>query len=1032
MNQSSVFEHTLATLTDDDIMALVGPATYGQGRAAFERGDVLSVTFNDSRTQIVGQVKGAGMTYTCWIDQTGTRIRDLNLTCACRTGTYCKHATAALWQARADVGPREPTWKNLLLPFVEDDTDGSELALVLDASTREFLLSPRRAGDGGRWVSHRASWKDLTTTRWESVTEGVRSDHLAIIRSLWNQSRRTLTWHSPNSVPLSSLGGQGFDLLVRARDMGVTLLLDPGQKPLTLNRTPHEFRFSYDAHDGGADLTMMLTDGAREYVRYALIDVTPPLALIGTTLVPVSASQAALEVAATHRRIHIPASDLTDFHLNYAPRLSRHVDVDETPFEGPFLVGHVRTVGDELDVTWSISYRSDTSHTRQPARDAMRRWPHDADAIRNMLRRVSTYFSPLLPRAHTGNGDRLHGDGVPEFLERARRASTEIDNVEWDWDSASTDTRMNAEPVTIEAEALDVDDPDWFELNIRVRVGQVDIPLKDVLAAVAGGREWIRLEDGSWVKIDSQQYRQLLAILHDQSVTIDDGAPVRLPGRRVGVLNQLDDLGVELGGGSRWVEHYRNFVADQPSIDLPVPRGAHLRDYQKSGVAWLQQVTSHGFGAILADDMGLGKTLQILTLIAAKKASGELGRGVLVCAPTSVVSTWVEEAARFYPDLSVALIHSTSKKRRESIAETCAVHDIIVTSWTLLRLDADEYADQVFDGVVFDEAQAMKNPATRQNQAARSLRRAWAVAATGTPIENTVTDLWSIMNVVNPGLLPGLKRFNHQYRRPIETDGDRSALERLHALTEPFMRRRTKEVVARELPEKIEQTISVELEPAHRRAYDRYLNDQRARMLNLLENPRENATSILAALTKLRMLALDPALVDSDWPDGHSAKTQLLVDHLVSLTGRGHRALVFSQFTSYLKRVAQAVDDAGLSFTYLDGTTRNREHVVSRFRRGDASVFLISLKAGGTGLTLTEADYVYVMDPWWNPAVENQAVDRAHRIGQTHTVNVYRLCAAHTVEHKVMALQEHKRSIVDRVMTRTTQLSTHELTQLLT
>ncbi|MDO5719103.1 MAG: DEAD/DEAH box helicase [Actinomycetaceae bacterium] len=1019
-------------MTDQDIMALVGPATYGQGRAAYERGDVVSVAFNNARTQIVSRVKGAGMTYTCWIDQTGTRIRDLNLTCACRTGTYCKHATAALWQARAQVVPQEPTWKSLLLPFLEEEADGTALALVLDASTRDVLLSPRRAGNGDRWVSHRASWKDLTTTRWESVTEGVRADHLALIRSIWNQSRRALTWHSPNSVPLASLGGQGFDLLMRARDMGITLLLEPGLKPLTLNRASHEFRFSYQAHDDGVDLSIMLTDGCNEYTRYALIDTTPPLALIGTSLVTVCASQSALEVAATHRRIDIPASDLTDFHLNYAPRLSRYVDVEETPLDGPFLVGQVRTVGDELDVTWLISYRSETSQTRQSVREALRRWPGNRHAIDSLLRRVSTYFAPLLPGVHSGGVDRLKADEVPQFLSLMAGAQAEIHNLEWDCDAPSANASITSEPVVIEVEALDVDDPDWFELNIRVRVGQVEIPLKDVFVAVAHGREWIRLGDGSWVKIDSQQYRQLLAILQDQSVTIDEDAPVRLPGRRVGVLNQLDDLGVQLSGGSRWVERYRNFIAEQPSIDLPVPRGVHLRDYQKAGVAWLLQVTAQGFGAILADDMGLGKTLQILALIATKKASGELNRGVLVCAPTSVVSTWVEEAARFYPDLSVALIDSTSKKRRESIAETCAAHDMIVTSWTLLRLDADEYAEQVFDGVVFDEAQAMKNPATRHNQVARSLRRAWAVAATGTPIENTVTDLWSIMNVVNPGLLPGLKRFNHQYRRPIETDGDHSALERLHALTEPFMRRRTKEVVARELPDKIEQTISVELEPAHRRAYERYLNDQRARMLNLLENPRENATSIVAALTKLRMLALDPALVDSDWPDEHSAKTQLLVDHLVSLTGRGHRALVFSQFTSYLKRVAQAVDDAGISFTYLDGTTRNREHVISRFRRGDASVFLISLKAGGTGLTLTEADYVYVMDPWWNPAVENQAVDRAHRIGQTHTVNVYRLCAAHTVEHKVMALQEHKRSIVDRVMTRTTQLSTEELTQLLT
>lgn len=1033
MSELSALERTLATLSDDDIIALVGPATYGQGLTSYERNDVVSLEFNDAHDRIIAKVRGAGMTYTCWIGQTGLRVRDLELTCACTTGIYCKHATAALWKARTQVRLPEETWRTLLAPFVQTTPEGKPLALMLETANKQYALSPRRAGAAGKWVSHRASWADLTSTQWASVTDGIRSDHLTIIRSIWNQSRRSMAWHSPNSVPLSSLGAQALELLLHAHQSGIELFINPGERQLTISPTPMWFHLTHDRTDDGVDLTLVLTDGNREYSRYALIDMNPPLVLLDTTLALLAqGNEAMLEVALKHRRIHVPTADLSDFYMNYAPRMGQRIDIKDTALKGPHLIGKVSSRGDELAINWSVVYRSDESETQLPVQDALVRWQRDRAVITDVLRRISSACAPLLPRSTVGDSDRLVADAIPQFLSRARAVEDQIDELEWVFDDDTNRMTISHEPMTIEASAIDIDDPDWFDLNVKIRVGGEHIPIKDVLLAVANGRVWVRSPEGVWARIDPERVEALLAIITDQGQEGDIDDSIRLPGKRMGVLNQLDDLGAELSGTSRWVERCRAMLTDEQVRELPSPRGTTLRDYQRTGAGWLDHVTSYGFGAILADDMGLGKTLQILTMIQAKKERGELQRGVLVCAPTSVVSTWVSEAQRFFPDLSIALIRGSSKKRDYGICELLDSHDIIVTSWTLLRLDAEEYARLNLDGVIFDEAQAMKNPATHQNQAARNLNARWAIAATGTPIENTVTDLWAIMNVVNPGLLPGLKRFNHHYRRPIETDGDHRTLERLQKLTEPFMRRRTKDLVATELPEKIEQTISIELDSDHQRAYDRYLNDQRTRILGLLENPRENAASILAALTKLRMLALDPALLDASWEGGDSAKTQLLVDHLTSLTGRGHRALVFSQFTTYLKRLARAVNEAGIASTYLDGTTRNRDRVIARFKEGEAQVFLISLKAGGTGLTLTEADYVYVMDPWWNPAVETQAIDRAHRIGQQKTVNVYRLCATGTIEHKVMALQEHKRSIVDRVMTATTQLSTSELADLLT
>ena len=286
---------------------------------------------------------------------------------------------------------------------------------------------------------------------------------------------------------------------------------------------------------------------------------------------------------------------------------------------------------------------------------------------------------------------------------------------------------------------------------------------------------------------------------------------------------------------------------------------AELREYQESGVAWMNHLTSLGFGALLADDMGLGKTLQVLSLLDWKKSSGHLDRGALVVAPTSVVSTWVSEAKRFYPHLAVEVVEGTSKTRPRTVAEILADNDIVITSWALLRLDADEYSRLELDGAVFDEAQAIKNVATHQSRAARLLKADWKIAATGTPVENTVSDLWSIMETINPGVFPKYQVFNQQFKRPIESGSDPAALERLQKIAAPFIRRRTKEMVAPDLPPKIEQLLSVSLDDEHRKFYDNYLNRMRNQLLELLDAPKKNATNILAALTRLRQLSLDPA-----------------------------------------------------------------------------------------------------------------------------------------------------------------------------
>jgi len=416
--------------------------------------------------------------------------------------------------------------------------------------------------------------------------------------------------------------------------------------------------------------------------------------------------------------------------------------------------------------------------------------------------------------------------------------------------------------------------------------------------------------------------------------------------------------------------------------------------------------------------MGLGKTVQILSAVAALHAQAPASESfpVLVVAPTSVVGVWIDQARTFTPQLRVRVVSETAARRGTTIAQEVEEADVVVTSYTLARLEGEQWKDVRLGGVIIDEAQAVKNPRTATYRVLRDLEAPWKLAVSGTPIENSLSDLWSLLSLTCPGLLPPWETFQQRVRKPIENGADPALLARLTAYVSPFVLRRTKEEVAPDLPDKIVDIVRVDLGKEHRHIYDQYLARERARILDLLRDVDANRMSVLASITRLRQLALDPALVESSYAHVGSAKIEYLADRLDEIVPLGHQALVFSQFTSFLERIRHVLERRGISVVQLDGSTRGRAEVIEQFRSGRAQVFLISLKAGGSGLTLTEADYVYVMDPWWNPAAEEQAIDRAHRIGQTKKVNVYRMVATDTIEAKVVELQDRKRQLISSVM----------------
>jgi SNF2 family DNA or RNA helicase len=381
-----------------------------------------------------------------------------------------------------------------------------------------------------------------------------------------------------------------------------------------------------------------------------------------------------------------------------------------------------------------------------------------------------------------------------------------------------------------------------------------------------------------------------------------------------------------------------------------------------------------------------------------------------------VVGNWAAEAARFAPGLTVRTVSETFAKNGQDAAVELGGADIVITSYALFRIDYDSYASKTWAGLVLDEAQFVKNHQSKAYQCARKLPAAFKLAITGTPLENNLMEFWALTSIVAPGLFSSPKRFAEYYQKPVEKNGDKGQLEKLRRRVRPLMMRRTKDQVIEDLPPKQEQILEVVLNPRHQKVYQTHLQRERQKILGLIEDVNKNRFTIFQSLTLLRQLSLDASLVDPSLSAVRSSKLDVLFEQLEDLVAEGHRALIFSQFTGFLGKVRERLVEEKIEFCYLDGGTRNRTDVVNEFKNGSAPVFLISLKAGGFGLNLTEADYVFLLDPWWNPASEAQAVDRTHRIGQARNVMVYRLVAKDTIEEKVMALKARKSQLFADVM----------------
>ncbi len=554
-------------------------------------------------------------------------------------------------------------------------------------------------------------------------------------------------------------------------------------------------------------------------------------------------------------------------------------------------------------------------------------------------------------------------------------------------------------------------DIDWFDVHAEVDFEGRTVAFPELLQALERGDSIVRLDDGS-LGILPEEWLEQIGMISGLG-TVDEES-LRFSNSQAALLDALLSAQDEVDMDERFQELRTRFqsLSGVEAVDVPKDFSGELRDYQRDGLSWMCFLRDFGLGGCLADDMGLGKTVQFIAMLLEHRRKRKKQLPSMVVVPRSLMFNWHSECEKCGPELKVL---DYTGLERAALRTEFEKHDVILTTYGTVRRDITALKEVPFDYVVLDEAQTIKNPSSQIARASRLLNARHRLALSGTPIENNAGDLWSIFEFLNPGMLGRSSAFRSHVADPESTDTRDVVARGLR----PFILRRTKQEVAAELPDRLEETIYCDMDTEQRRLYDELRLHYRDSLLGLVQDKglARSKMHVLEALLRLRQAACHPALLDRGEQEEPFAKLEFLVPHLRELVAENHKSLVFSQFTSMLSIVRQHLDDSGIEYEYLDGQTRDRKSRVERFQNDDdCRVFLISLKAGGLGLNLTAAEYVFLLDPWWNPAVEAQAIDRAHRVGQTKTVFAYRMICRDTVEEKILELQRQKRELADAIL----------------
>ncbi len=762
--------------------------------------------------------------------------------------------------------------------------------------------------------------------------------------------------------------------------------------------------------------------------NFRVISTRPAWALMGNYVVPV-ANPEVLDIA-PRLSVNIPLSDEALFRDRFLPRLAERLPVSgdvvemEEILAGPVPRLYLREEEGAFRATLAFGYGDHevefgpkapgvhivsepgtwtiTRIHRQRERET--HYHQMLTDVRYGLKRAGREFGPAVFQLRA----RTHPlDFLTQCIPLLAEAGFEIYGQE-----GLKSARLS--PATPTLRVFVSSGIDWFDIEAVVAYGDQTVSLKEVLKAIRQGGRYIKLADGTFGQVPEkwlERYQHLFGIAEETE------KGVRLHDTQLPLVDPLLADAAEVQAAQDFQERRERLGAFERITPQPLPRGFHgeLRSYQKAGLDWLHFLHEYRFGGVLADDMGLGKTIQVLAFLQSLKERGEAEQPSLLVVPKSLLVNWQRETARFTPELRVLEFTGAGRKRDPSFFDQ---YDIVITTYGTMLRDVEFLRSYRFQYVILDESQAIKNPLAKTTRAACLLNTDHRLVMTGTPVENTTFELWSQFAFVNPGMLGGLQYFQETFAKPIEQNQDEEAANLLRKLVYPFILRRTKAQVAPELPPRSERVLFTDLEPAQRKIYSRLRDRYRAELLRLIDQSgmEDARMRILEGLLRLRQVCIHPALVEPTYR-GEAAKFELLADILGTLLREGHKALIYSQFVEVLKLVRRHLESLGVRYAYLDGKTRDRQAQVDLFQSDpDVPFFLLSLKAGGVGLNLTAAEYVIHLDPWWNPAVEMQAADRAHRIGQENPVFIYKFIARDTVEEKILQLQERKRDLVEQLI----------------
>jgi superfamily II DNA or RNA helicase len=1066
------------TVLDVDLSSVkqaVGGGSYTKGSQRSWRYAVRDISWEPDTAVLRGTVCGEGgpryRVEATFVPDTWP-ARFVGSRCGCAAGGACRHVVALICAAvpasTIDLAPAVP------VPRLAGSCDSPPPRRRAAAAVRPAVLlaieveldsGPRQAPrlvsrvveriPGGEWRHGALTFGTVGTA---GRRDGYPAPQVALLRelsALYQDGGRGLGGGPERRVDLSAIDSDRlWDLLDEAAELNL---------PLVYAKTGEEL-LAYQ--EGRFHLDIVVPRPASGYRMTPAVltvdqETVQPVAFIGGQQAHGAVCRGLAQAADQPRdwRLRlvrlarpVPAGQLQEHALDGRPReirageefafrtrqypwLRRRADIisSDRSFDPPVISAPKLVLflypgsGGELDLRWGWDYEIDGE--RLPSEFERRR---DDEEYRSPKAEDELLRHLDLPLEHYGLGfSSRFGTSLPQFHPRARlagqqalafiaellprlvaepRARVQVVRDGADEHAITRSQRFTA--ATDEVTGIS----DWFDLDVPVSVAGHVVPLRRVFLALYRGLAYLELSDGSCLPLDGPEVEGLARLIRESRTLLDPDSETksRYFDDRMNGLAALDSAGEHLTWRERWQDWSAHGVRPvEPPAGLKPE--VELKPYQQRGFEWLVSLWEHQLGGILADEMGLGKTLQCLALISHARAHGQDGKPVLIVAPTNVLANWMDEILKFTTDLSYVALTKVIG-HGESLDMLAEDADIVLTTYQLLRLDFDHYEKLDWSMVFLDEAQNVNSWEAKTYGRVRQLRAKVKIPVTGTPLENNLDELWSLLSIAAPGLFPSPDEFHDHYAHPIVDKGDQQRLAQLRRQIDPLILRRTKQKEGIRLPVRREHVLEVDLDPWHREVYETWL--QRQREKNLGEDGKlVNRYTALCSLTLLRQLCLHAGLIDGDkYANLSSAKVDLLVEMLRELVSGGHRALVFSQFARFLGKIRTRLAAEGLKCCYLDGKTRGRRQAVTAFKEGAAPVFLISLKAGGTGLNLVQADHCFLLDPWWNPAVEAQAIARIHRYGQTREANVYRLIARDTVEEKVRLLQARKSQLFDSVL----------------